>query len=151
MFMKKAIFTLFLVSMLQGCGGDSVEGVQNEIPEEIQNEISADDQVLLTAFQNKESNLQVNGKGTATVLLENDTSGTQHQKFIIKLASGQTLLVSHNIDLAPKINSLKIGDAIEFYGEYEWNDEGGLIHWTHIDPSGEHIDGWLFHDGLFYG
>ena len=149
--MKKAIFTLFLVSMLQGCGGDSVEEVQNKIPKEIQDEINSDDQVLLTAFQNKESNLQVNGKGTVTILLENDTSGTRHQKFIIKLASGQTLLVSHNIDLAPMINSLKIGDNIEFYGEYLWNDEGGLIHWTHTDPSGEHIDGWLFHNGLFYG
>ncbi|ALO36603.1 hypothetical protein CMT41_07165 [Colwellia sp. MT41] len=149
--MKKVIFTLFLATMLQGCGGDSGEDVQHEITEEIQNEISSDDQMLLTAFQNKENNLQVNGKGTVTVLLETDTSGTQHQKFIIQLASGQTLLVSHNIDLAPMINSLKIGDAIEFYGEYEWNDEGGLIHWTHNDPSGEHIDGWLFHDGLFYG
>ena len=151
MFMKKSISSLFLVLMLQGCGGDSGEEVQKELPEEIQSEISADDQVLLTAFTNKERNLQINGEGTVTVLLETDTSGTRHQKFIIKLASGQTLLVSHNIDLAPMINSLKVGDAIEFYGEYEWNDEGGLIHWTHDDPSGEHIDGWLFHDGLFYG
>lgn len=151
MLIKKSIFTLFLVLMLQGCGGDLIEEVPNVIHEETQEEISSNDQVFLTAFQNEESGLQVNGEGTVIVLLETDTSGTQHQKFIIELTSGQTLLVSHNIDLAPMIDSLKIGDAIEFYGVYEWNNEGGLIHWTHIDPSGEHINGWLFHGGLFYG
>jgi len=140
--MKKLILTIFAVFMLQGCGGDSSEISQNEISE--------NDQILLTAFQNEESGLQVTGKGTVIVLLETDTSGTQHQKFIIKLSSGQTLLVSHNIDLAPFIYELKIGDAIEFYGEYEWNDEGGLVHWTHIDPSESHIDGWLIHNGTIY-
>jgi calcineurin-like phosphoesterase family protein len=141
--MKKLILTLFAVFMLLGCGGDSDEISTNEISE--------NDQVILTAYENRVSDLQVTGEGTVIVLLENDTSGSQHQKFIIELSSGQTLLISHNIDLAPIISSLKIGDAIEFYGEYEWNDEGGLIHWTHIDPNGNHISGWLFHDGTFYG
>ena len=73
-----------------------------------------------------------------------------HQKFILKLSSGQTLLISHNIDMAPRINSLKKGDTIDFYGEYEWNSKGGVVHWTHHDSRGNHVGGWLKHNDVTY-
>jgi len=68
----------------------------------------------------------------------------------LKLTSGQTLLVAHNIDLAPRISSLREGDSVAFYGEYEWNSKGGVIHWTHHDPQGQHVTGWLKHNGKTY-
>ena len=76
--------------------------------------------------------------------------GSQHQRFIVELSSGQTLLVAHNIDIAPRINSLQISDSIAFYGEYEWNSQGGIIHWTHHDPDGSHVGGWIKHNGKTY-
>ena len=83
-------------------------------------------------------------------LLPDDLEGRRHQKFILKLTSGQTLLVAHNIDIADRIPSLQLGDEIAFYGEYEWNSKGGVIHWTHDDPQGRHVAGWLKHKGRLY-
>ena len=103
--------------------------------------------VLKQAFENEQSDIQVEGEGTVWKTLPDDNKGTRHQRFILKLSSGQTLLVAHNIDLADKIKGLKKGDKVAFYGEYEWSEQGGVIHWTHHDPSGRHTDGWLKHDG----
>lgn len=105
------------------------------------------DSVLASAFENKTSNLQIEGKGTVAKILKDDTDGSRHQRFIIRLDSGQTLLVAHNIDLAPRINALREGDTLMFNGEYEWSAKGGVIHWTHHDQSGRHAAGWLKHDG----
>lgn len=106
--------------------------------------------ILQSAFNNRLSDLQVNGSGIIIKLLPDDNMGSRHQKFILQLSSRQTLLVAHNIDLAPRINTLSNGDKIEFYGEYEWNQKGGVIHWTHEDPRGYHVGGWLKHNGSIY-
>lgn len=113
-------------------------------------EISKSDHSLDEAFKNSLSDIQVGGSGKVINILPDDTQGSQHQKFIIKLISGQTLLIAHNIDLAPRVNSLRVGDNINFYGEYEWNSKGGVVHWTHRDPNGRHEDGWLNHGGQLY-
>ena len=105
---------------------------------------------ILAAFKNQSSDVQVRGKGVVSRLLRDDNEGSRHQKFILKLTNGQTVLVSHNIDLAPRISDLKKGDNIEYYGEYEWNEKGGVLHWTHDDPAGRHEDGWLKHKGKIY-
>ncbi|MBX3616708.1 DUF3465 domain-containing protein [Nitrosomonas sp.] len=108
------------------------------------------DTLLAALFTENRSNVQVHGTGTVISLLADDRNGDRHQRFIIALKSGQTLLISHNIDLAPRIDELALYDQIEFSGEYEWNDKGGVIHWTHHDPDGIHVDGWLFHNNVIY-
>lgn len=105
---------------------------------------------LKTAFNNRQSDVQIQGTGVVIKNLRDDLEGSRHQKFIIKDNTGQTVLIAHNIDLAPKIDSLREGDQVEFYGEYEWNDRGGIVHWTHRDPGGRHIGGWLKHKGKTY-
>jgi len=87
----------------------------------------------------------VEGWATVERLLDDDVRGARHQRFIVRLNSGRTLLVSHNIDLAPRLDSLRAGDPIRFRGEYVWNSRGGLIHWTHHDPNGRHPGGWIQH------
>ncbi|EGR4363226.1 DUF3465 domain-containing protein [Vibrio cholerae] len=112
--------------------------------------LHANDAVLQQAYQSQQSDLQVQGFGQVVKVLPDDNDGSKHQKFILKLNSGQTLLVAHNIDLAPRIPNLKVGDSVEFYGEYEWNKKGGVLHWTHKDPQNRHAHGWLKHNGQLY-
>lgn len=102
------------------------------------------------AYQNRLSDIQVRGSGKVSRILSDDNKGSRHQRFILRLSSGQTLLVAHNIDLAPRINNLQNGDSVQFYGEYEWNSKGGVIHWTHHDPGSQHVGGWLKHNGRKY-
>jgi hypothetical protein len=110
----------------------------------------SNDAALENAFANRISNQQLAGRGTVVKMLADDNNGSRHQRFIVRLSSGQTLLVSHNIDLAKRIDSLRAGDTVAFYGEYEWNPKGGVIHWTHHDPQGRHPAGWIKHDGQTY-
>lgn len=90
------------------------------------------------------------GNGKVIKLLPDDTEGLKHQRILLKLDNGKTLLVVHNIDLAPRINDVKIGDTIEYCGEFVDNDRGGLVHWTHHDPEGRHAAGWIKHNGKIY-
>ncbi|NWK75217.1 DUF3465 domain-containing protein [Acinetobacter sp. SwsAc6] len=113
--------------------------------------VSQDDLAKIQqAFAQQKSNVQVQSVGTVKAVLKDDNEGSRHQKFILKLNNGQTVLVAHNIDLSPRIDHLQKGDTVEFYGEYEYLAQGGVIHWTHHDPNGRHVDGWLKHQGKIY-
>lgn len=108
------------------------------------------DELLAQLFTDGQSNVQVYGTGTVIATLSDDLDGSRHQRFIVELKSKQTLLISHNIDLSPRIDNLFLNDQVEFSGEYEWNDKGGVIHWTHLDPEGNHVDGWILHNNKIY-
>jgi hypothetical protein len=83
-------------------------------------------------------------------VLPDDLDGHRHQRFIVQLESGQTVLVAHNIDIAPRIGGVTEGDSVSFSGEYVWNEKGGVIHWTHHDPQGRHVAGWIKRNGKTY-
>ena len=111
---------------------------------------AVDEDPIGRAFANQASGVQVEGDGTVSRVLADDLDGSRHQRFIVELASGQTLLIAHNIDIAPRIEGLAVGDGVRFNGEYEWNEKGGVIHWTHHDPQGRHVAGWVIHNGRTY-
>jgi len=108
------------------------------------------DRAIADAFRSKRSAVQVQGEGVVTRILSDDNDGARHQRFIVRLESGQTLLIAHNIDVAPRLPAIRPGDSVAFYGEYAWNSEGGVIHWTHHDPDGQHVAGWLRLNGSTY-
>ena len=109
-----------------------------------------DAQKIYSAFQNHQSNFFVESKGRVIKILPDDLKGSRHQRFILELPHGQTILVAHNIDIAPRVNDLNIGDEVYFFGEYEHNSQGGVVHWTHHDPQYKKVGGWLEHKGMKY-
>jgi hypothetical protein len=111
---------------------------------------AGDDSPIGRAFKNRTSNVQVEGEGVVARILADDLSGSRHQRFIVRLKSGQTVLIAHNIDIAPRVAGLQEADSVSFYGEYVWNEKGGVVHWTHHDPEGTHVAGWVKHDGRIY-
>jgi hypothetical protein len=84
----------------------------------------------------------VESSGTIVKLLPDDTEGDRHQRLLVRISTGDTVLIAHNIDIASRINARE-GDSIRFKGEYIWNDRGGVVHWTHRDPRHRHPDGWV--------
>ena len=102
------------------------------------------------AFASRASNVIVTGTGRVLKVLPDDRDGSRHQRFIIGLDSGLTVLVAHNIDVAPRVPDLAAGGLVDFRGEYEWNDKGGVVHWTHRTQRGDHEAGWLEYRGKRY-
>ncbi|WP_372880756.1 DUF3465 domain-containing protein [Psychromonas sp.] len=150
--MKKILIILLVIVGIYQWLGDSpnkISSLVNEVSQS-ENAQSGNNAILKRAFENRQSDVQVQGEGIVKQLLADDLQGSRHQRFILQLPSGQTLLIAHNIDLAPKISALSKGDQVQFYGEYEWNQKGGVVHWTHKDPNGRHIHGWLKHNGKTY-
>ncbi|HEX2138437.1 MAG TPA: DUF3465 domain-containing protein [Woeseiaceae bacterium] len=84
----------------------------------------------------------IEGSGVVRRLLPDDDDGARHQRFVLDLRNGQTVLLAHNLDLAQRV-PLGLGDRVRFRGVYEWNDLGGLVHWTHHDPLGIEEGGFV--------
>ena len=104
-------------------------------------------------------------------VLPDDTSGIKHQLFYVRSPQGIIVKVAHNISVAPRIPNLRPGMKLAIKGELinldlysselpdidddELNlvqkivrkDELGkiraVLHWTHHDPRGKHIDGGI--------
>jgi hypothetical protein len=128
-----------IAALCLGCGGSGGTADSAAPP--------AANDAITQAVSEHRSGTQITGEGVVTRILPDDRDGNRHQRFILRIGSGQTLLVAHNIDLAPRLSPLEVGDRVAFKGIYEWNPQGGLVHWTHHDPSGRHPAGWLRHHG----
>ena len=119
-------------------------------PVNAQAERRDDAQKIYSAYQNQQSGIFVESNGKVVRILPDDLKGSRHQRFILELSGGQTILIAHNIDLAPRVENLNLGDEVYFCGDYEWKEKGGAVHWTHHDPGRRRIGGWLEHKGLRY-
>lgn len=133
---------------LAGCGPSPTPSAASggSAPLAFQQAVTPGASQIEQAFASHAEDLRVEGGGRVVKVLRDDDEGSRHQKFLVEVGS-VTILVAHNIDLAPRVEPLAEGDTIAFAGEYVWNPKGGVVHWTHHDPSGRHPAGWLRHDG----
>ncbi len=98
----------------------------------------------VAAFGKRDSDTWQEVSGQVVRLLPDDDEDGRHQRMILSVRGGQTMLVAHNIDLADRV-PVSLGDRVSLRGLYEWNDRGGLIHWTHHDPMGIEDGGYIKH------
>ncbi len=112
--------------------------------------VNTDNQVIIKAYATRSNLAEVQGSGTVVKVLKDDKKGLKHQKFLLKINDNLTILIAHNIDLAPRIEHLQVGDIINFKGEYIYTPKGGTVHWTHKDPHGHHVAGYLEHKAKKY-
>lgn len=115
--------------------------------------IAASQRALVQLADAQQSGNMVELRARVVKLLEDDNEGSRHQRFLLAIdhepSPMDSVLVAHNIDLAPRV-PLEVGAVIRIFGQYEWNDRGGVLHWTHHDPAGRHEDGWIEYDGKRY-
>ncbi len=95
-----------------------------------------------TSYTKRDTGRWIEGTGFVRRLLNDQSDGARHQRIVIQVPGGSTLLVAHNIELADRV-PVGVGDRIHFRGVYEWNELGGLIHWTHHDPMGDDDGGYV--------
>ena len=101
------------------------------------------------AYAAQQSGLWIETSGRIQRVLPDDNDGARHQRFVLVLDGGHTVLVAHNIDLARRI-PVHQGLFLGVRGRYEWNNRGGVIHWTHHDPDGREPGGWISIQGTRY-
>ncbi|WP_110666246.1 DUF3465 domain-containing protein [Salinicola halophilus] len=108
------------------------------------------EETLRRAFDTRRGDFWVEASGEVIDRLPDDLDGSRHQRMIVRLDTGQTLLIAHNIDIAPRVEGIEAGERLTFRGEYVWNEKGGVIHWTHRDPGLRTPGGWLEWQGRRY-
>ena len=109
------------------------------------------DASVTSDFTQHRSNVEVTATGKTSRLLADETgpSGT-HQRFIVTVdGADQTVLVDNNVNIGTRV-PITVGDEVTVHGEYVWNAEGGLIHFTHHDPRHTHEGGWIDLGGSRY-
>jgi len=110
-----------------------------------------DNAAIVRDFQSQRSHVEVTAEGTVVrVLSERSGPSGHHEQFLLKLSAGDlTVLVEHNLDIGARV-PVAVGDHVIVHGEYVWNAEGGLIHFTHHDPAGKHEGGFIQDNGKRY-
>ena len=93
-------------------------------------------------YERRDTGEWIDGVGVVRRLLADDHDGSRHQRFVLDMRNGQTLLIAHNIDLAERV-PLGMGDRVRVRGMYGWNELGGLVHRTHRDPHGVEDGGYV--------
>ena len=101
------------------------------------------------SYNKNDTGRWIEDTGFVIRLLSDDDDGSRHQRFILELKGRQSLLIAHNIDLALRV-PVGIGDRVRFRGVYEWNELGGLVHWTHHDAHGYEDGGYIRYRARLY-
>lgn len=125
-----SIFLTFPVASCSLKGAETLEGA------------NLDQQQVLEAQAQHLRHVQVTIVAPVLKILPDDTQGIPHERFLIALSNGTSVLIAHDTRLAPRV-PVQPGDQLKICGEYIWNEKGGVIHWTHHAIGGIHPGGFI--------
>ena len=102
------------------------------------------------ASQSSGNEVLVSGHVVALLGTRESRSG-KHEGYLVKLNKNCDLLlkVETNTSITGPI-PFTHDEPIVLKGVYVYDPLGGLIHWTHHDPSGRHMNGYVIAGGKSY-
>lgn len=110
---------------------------------------SETDRRLAHAFAEKLGGFPIVFSGTVVLNFRDSRQEHAMQQFIVRLASGQTLLIVHDKTIGRGVPRVRIGDRVTVSGEYRWNPKGGYIMFTTRKADGR-PGGWIRRNGRKY-
>jgi len=115
------------------------------------NSLQGENSSICDAHALQRSRVEVTASGTVTRILgiREGPSGT-HEGFLVRVPDCNIVIrVEHNVDIGGSI-PLHQGEAVQLRGEYLYDPRGGIVHYTHHDPSGRHPGGSITAGGETY-
>ena len=101
------------------------------------------------AYLSHESGMMAEVHGRVVRILRDEREGVHRQRFVIRLPNGQMVIVIHNVEDSDRV-PVRLEDPVLVRGQYEWEESGGVLHWTHRDSSPNRRHGWVEHMGRRY-
>lgn len=83
-----------------------------------------------------------------TRLLSDSHGQYVHQRFIVRCPAGQTVLIVNDVSIGQRA-PVSLGGTVQVKGQYIWDSQGGLVHFTHHDYAGGE-GGWIIWRGHTY-
>jgi len=100
------------------------------------------------AYLQRQSGLWLTVSSQVMRTLPDEIGTLKHQRFIVRCSSGQTLLIVNDLSIGTRA-PVHVGDRVLIRGQYVWNRQGGLLHFTHHSDSGG-AGGWIVLRGRVY-
>jgi hypothetical protein len=107
---------------------------------------------VCSLYASGSSGVEVIAQGTVLgVLGTNEGPSGEHEGFLLGLKQDCDLMlrVETNVDITGPV-PVQDGQVVTVKGQFEDDAEGGVIHWTHHDPSGRHVAGYVEIAGKLY-
>ncbi len=104
---------------------------------------------IVELYAQQESGVMVEFEARVERILSDDKVPPRHQRFILTLNNGHSVLIAHNLELSERV-PIKLNDRVKVHGMYQFNAQGGIVHWTHRDQGVGTRHGWIELGGKRY-
>ena len=153
--LNSSLIAIIFCASLSACSSPLVEvsppgpAIERGDIKQSPSEIVGDDAQVIQAQANQAHKVEVLFSARVKKLLPDDTKGLPHQRFLLELSNGSTVLIAHDTKYAPSV-PIQAGDLLTVKGEYIWNKRGGVVHWTHRSDTPRHEGGFIDFQGTKY-